>query len=141
MWASQTGPKVILSLGVILKVRLSIVPLFGRFLDFLVLLKKLGRCGCLPQSGYPALVPTAPGVIRGRAPGAERCEIFFWLLLGDCASSFLDGTDPSRKGEPQKLGRPLARTASSKGQRICLLGLCCQTLVGDSVSIFASRKY
>ena len=55
---------------------------------------------------------------RRRAPGAERCEIFFWLLLGDCASSFLDGTDPSRKGEPQKLGRPLARTASSKGPRL-----------------------
>ena len=26
---------------------------------------------------FSALVPTAPGVIRGRAPGAERCEILF----------------------------------------------------------------
>ena len=33
MWASQTGPKVILSLGVILKVRIAIIPLFRRFLD------------------------------------------------------------------------------------------------------------
>jgi hypothetical protein len=39
--------------------------------------EKLGRCGCVPQSGCPALVPKAHGVIRGRAPGAVRCEILF----------------------------------------------------------------
>ena len=39
--------------------------------------EKLGRCGCVPQSGCPALVPKAHGVIRGRAPSAVRCEILF----------------------------------------------------------------
>ncbi|PZN75610.1 MAG: hypothetical protein DM484_18310 [Candidatus Methylumidiphilus alinenensis] len=65
--------------------------------------KSLADAAVSRSRAFPALVPTAPGVIWGRAPCAGRCEILFLLLLGDCASSFLDGTDPSRKGEPQNL--------------------------------------
>ncbi len=53
---------------------------------------------------------------RRRAPGAERKEILFWVLLGDCAPSFLSRTDPRRTCDPQKRadrwrGRPKSRAA------------------------------
>ena len=64
--------------------------------------KKLGRCGCVPQSGFPALIPKAPGVIRGRAPSAERCKILFRVFLVDCASSLIDSIAPAARF-PQKL--------------------------------------
>jgi hypothetical protein len=51
----------------------------------------------LPSSQLP---PESSGAALLARKGVKS---FFWLLLGDCASSFLDGTDPSRKGEPQKL--------------------------------------
>ena len=48
----------------------------------------------LPLSQQP---PESSGAALQARKGVKS---FFWLLLGDCASSFLDGTDPSRKGEP-----------------------------------------
>ena len=37
--------------------------------------KSLVGCGCVQQLGFPALVPTAQGVIRDRAPSAEKCKM------------------------------------------------------------------
>jgi len=68
----------------------------------------------IPAVGLSCPCPKSPGVIRGRAPSAVRCEIFFFGAPGGLCVSFLDGTDPRHAGDPQKIadrwrGRPQAK--------------------------------
>ena len=75
------------------------------------MLKKLGGCGCVPQSGFPALVPKAPGVIRGRAPSAVRCEFFFCRSWGTVRLV-------PRRHRPPQLGFPKSGpTAGADGPK------------------------
>jgi hypothetical protein len=72
------------------------------------------------ESGCPAIVQKTAGIHAGdRAPCAEMWG-FFGLLLEDCASRSSTAQTPAALATP-KNGRPLARTASIRSQRIANL--------------------
>ena len=76
--------------------------------------KKLGRCGCVPQSGCPALVPTAAIVLM--APRSKRGKVgnLVWVAPWGLCVFVPRRHRPQPQGRTPKAGRPLARTASSK---------------------------
>ena len=75
--------------------------------------KKIGRCGCVPQSGFPCPRPKSPRCPSGAALQARKGVKSFSSLMGDCAPSFLSCTDPRRLAPPK--GWP---TAGADGLKI-----------------------